>query len=126
MEFVKPNISYKPIEVDVENIASAEKISQQLSISSDIDETANTLMDHLAIIQDFNNRIDSIEWLIDNAKKLAGNLKYVTTDQGIIKAIKDLGGDGNYVDIRLFELSIDMVIEGYKQQALISLTGAKN
>jgi hypothetical protein len=126
MDFSKPNIKFTPLEVEVDNITKALGIQSATQESDEIDETANKLMDHLAIIQDYNNRIDSINWLIDNAKKLAGNLVYSTDDQNIINAINDLGGTGNSVDLRLFEKAVDQVIEGYKQQALISLTGANN
>jgi hypothetical protein len=57
---------------------------------------------------------------------MAGNLRYSTQDPQILGAINDLGGDGGYVDMKLFEKAVDIVIEGYKQQALISLTGAAN
>jgi len=126
MDFVKPNIQFTPLEVEVENFTKALGTESSSEEIDDINETANKLMDHLALIQDYNNKIDSIDWLINNAKKMAGNLRYTATDPALINAIRELGGDGNYVDLTLFEKAIDTVIEGYNQQALVSLTGAAN
>jgi len=125
MDFVKPNIQFTPLEVEVANINKS-TYENTTSPVGDIDEIANKLMDHLALIQDYNNRIDSIDWLINNAKKMAGNLRYTTNDQGLLAAIADIGGDSNYVDLALFEKAVDTVIESYKHQALVSLTGVTN
>lgn len=125
MPFQKPNISYRPLEVETLNIdaSSGTQLSSTLSQSQEDETIANKLMDHLALIQDYNNRIDAINYLIDNARTLSGNLIYTTDDTNLMASITALGGTGNSVDLKLFEKSVDLVIQGYKEMALISLTG---
>lgn len=124
MDFTKPNIKYRPIEVEVENLVKDVQDYSTSNETENINAIAAKLMNHLAIIQSYNNRIEAIDWLINNAKSMSGNLKYSTNDESIIAAIRTIGGTDNFVDLSLFETAIDLVIESFDKMALISLTGA--
>lgn len=123
------NIKYKPLEIknDLTNIDSTsielEKTSEQELIDESI---ANKLLDHLNLIQQFNDRIKAIDYLIDNAEKKAGNPIYYTSNEDLIRDIIKLGGKGNKIDFELFKKTVLIVINGYKQMALVSITGANN
>jgi hypothetical protein len=123
--FDKPDISFKPLDVETLDVRSGAKdvLSSELT-QADVDKAiVNKLIDHLSLIKAYNDRIDAIDYLIDNAKKLAGNLSYTTDNPSLIMSIESLGGNGNTIDFKLFEKAVDVVIQGYKEMALISLTG---
>lgn len=122
--FQRPDISYKPLEVEnLDPTAIAQNVQSEASGSDEAEAIANRLMDHLAQIQAYRDRIDAIDYLINNARSLSGNLQYITTDTGLLTAIQSLGENIDYVDLKLFEKAVDIVIEGYKEMSLISLTG---
>jgi len=123
--FDKPDISFKPLDVETLDIRSGagDVLSSELT-QVDVDKAiVNKLIDHLSLIKAYNDRIDAIDYLIDNAKKLSGNLSYATDNPSLVMSIEALGGSGNTVDFKLFEKAVDVVIQGYKEMALISLTG---
>lgn len=115
-------LEYTPLE-----IASALKQAEADGyINADDEAIVDRLMDHLSIIKDFNDRLDAVDYLSDNAAKLAGNPKYETNDATLLRDIKALGGSGREVDFELFKSAVDIVAEGYKQMALVQLTGVSN
>jgi hypothetical protein len=120
MSFDRPNLKYTPHTVEV---GVVDKSSAKSDITSETDILVDKLMHHLASIQEWRDRIEAFDYLIDNAKKLAGNLKFTTEDVDIIKAINGIGGTSNYVDMALFEKAIDLVIKQYQTMSLVSFVG---
>lgn len=121
-DYKRPAIEYTPLEIG--NSLRGVDLTEEMSLDSDI--VVDKLMAHLDTIKEFYDRLDAIDYLADNAAKLAGNTKYTTSDDSIIKGISTLGGYNNVVDFDLFKKAIDIVLEGYKQMALVQLTGVKN
>jgi hypothetical protein len=122
--FITQKLKRTPLEIDNVSVAKIEG-----SVPLEDKETllvARKLMEHLKLIREYEERIKAIDYLIDNAVKLSGDLKYVTKDPSMIAAIKDLGGVNNTIDFDLFRKAIDIINTGYAQMALVSLTGVKN
>jgi hypothetical protein len=101
----------------------------QKSISAEdasILAVANKLMDHLRLIREYEERIKAIDYLIENADRLAGNHKYITKDPIMIAAVNDLGGTNDTIDFALFKKAVDIMHICFEQMALVSITGVKN
>jgi hypothetical protein len=126
MEFQRPDISYNPLRVEeaetVERVVSEDQSTPEFEAKV----VAEKLIKHLSLIQQYNDRLNAIDYLIDNARSLSGNMKYITDDDKIIESIKKLGGKDNSVDLKLFEQAVDMVINEYKKISLISLSGVRS
>jgi hypothetical protein len=126
-EFNNLDIKYTPLTIG-NNLLNSSNTSN--SNSPDIDAAneiiADKLLNHLSLISDFRDRLSAIDYLIDGASKLAGNPSYITNDKSIIRDISILGGNSNIVDFELFKKAVDIVTNGYKQMALIGLTGVAN
>lgn len=126
-DFNKPNISYKPETIGVDNIRTDKNDE---NINNTIDEAdlliADKLLEHIQIIKEYRDRIKAIDYLIENASKLAGNPVYITTNKDLKRDILLLGGSGDKVDFELFKKAVSIVIQGYQQMALTSITGAYN
>lgn len=125
-DFERISIKYTPAHIN------------QTYISSEIDDNArigdNTLSkdqlalaikfeDHLIAIKEWKERVEAFEFLAENASKLAGNTSFETKKEDILVSISALGGNSNTVDFKLFKKAIDIIITGFEQQALASLTG---
>lgn len=78
---------------------------------------------HIGAIKEWKERIESIEFLASNAAKMAGNPTYKTVDPDVKLAIEVFNGNEDEVDFRMFMEAVDIVIDGYKQQALVGLAG---
>lgn len=117
------NIDYKPLPISNDTHVTSEGSS--ITENEDI-AIAAKLMDHLSLIADFKSKIEAIDYLSANAAKLAGNPIYTTANERLLSNIRDLGGIDNKVDFILFMKAIDIVINGYKQMALTTLTGTNN
>lgn len=118
------SLEYKPLEIGIEYTSKEDNPSSLHDIENEI--LVDKLLDHLNTIKDFRDRVDAIDHLIKGAEKLAGNPKYTTTDESLISDIKLMGETGNVIDFQLFKKSIDVVVSGYKQMALVAITGAAN
>lgn len=92
------------------------------SAKDDLD-TVETLLKHLNMIKELQDQMDAIDYLSDNAEKMAENPVYETNDEKVMTAILDLGASGNEVNFELFKYAIEVVLEGYRQMAVISMSG---
>ena len=122
------NIQYTPNQVGVENIVAGLNTSIQ-STSTGYDYNNDTaiadkLIDHLNCIKDYHNRLDALDYLIDQANQMAGNLTYEVGNDKVLQAMQELGHDTNMLDFKIFSQAVDIVIDSYGTMATMSLTGA--
>jgi hypothetical protein len=128
-EFLRHKIKYIPKEitgVDISAIEAQNGTSQEEDSLNDDINIVKKLLDHLKLISDYRDKLDAVDFLINNAENLAGNLRYEVTDPSIASAVKELGGDGTYVDFDIFKIAVKEMIEFYDETALLQLTGADN
>lgn len=123
--FSKANIKHKPNKIGNDKIENDLLTGSTQRIEAD-EVIVQKLLDHLNIINDYDERIKAIDYLLDNAEKLVNNLKYTTNDKSLIDDIKKMQGNGNIIDFELFKKAAYTVIQGYKEMALVSITGANN
>jgi len=121
--FTGINLQYKPLPISNDQI---KMLTNAPTTEEEDVAITDKLMQHLNLIQAFNDRIDAINYLSANAATLAGNPTYTTNSERLISNIKDLGGNGNTVDFLIFQKAVDIVIEGYKAMAITSMTGVNN
>jgi hypothetical protein len=114
-------ISYTPAHINRVNVDDKPSVSSK-SITESI-ALAQKFVRHIGAIKEWQERIASIEHLAENAKKLSGSISYKSVDQDVISAIKYFGDNDDEVDLDLFIRCVDIVIDGYKQQALVGLAG---
>lgn len=89
-------------------------------------DTAQRLLEHLNIVKELEDHMDAVDYLSENAERLAENPVYKTTDTKVLNAITDLGASGDEVNFELFKYAIEVVLEGYRQMSIISLSGVTN
>jgi hypothetical protein len=122
-QFKGIDLQYTPLPISndhIDSLANAPTTEQE-----DV-AIVDKLVRHLNIIREYKDRLDAIDYLSANAVKLSGNPVYTTSNEKLISNIKDLGGSGNSVDFLLFQQAVDIVIEGYKDMALTTITGTNN
>jgi hypothetical protein len=115
---------WKPNEILLDDISGS--TSQPLD-EAPIDEDtiiAQKLCDHLNMITDFKKRIESIDYLSEQAKKNFTDISYSTTDEYLVNAITSVGGIDGTVDFALIQHVIDLMLEWYNMTAADSLTAA--
>lgn len=83
---------------------------------------AQKLCDHLNQIKDFNDRIESLDYLSSQALSNFDNLSYSTDDQSLCNAIISVGGKDNTVDFELIKNVINIMFEWYNLTAANSIT----
>lgn len=83
---------------------------------------AQKLCDHLNQIKDFNDRIESLDYLSSQALSNFDNLSYSTDDQSLYNAIISVGGKDNTVDFELIKNVINIMFEWYNLTAANSIT----
>lgn len=120
MSFDRINLDFLPKNIGIEEFLNQSSI--ELS-KSETDSAIAKLLEHTRIIKEWQDRIDAIKYLQDNAAKLAKNPTYASTDADVIRAVEVFGGKNGVVDFALFKECVDIVISGYKQMALVSITG---
>lgn len=124
MSIERKDIKYIPKEIY--NLLE-EELNENSDVSvDDANAVADKLLSHLAIIKDYYDRLDSIDYLCDNAEKMAKNPTYKTNDNEIIESISALGGSYGVVDFELFKKSIDIIIQSFENMAVGSLSGVFN
>lgn len=115
----RPEINHRPQE-----IVSGDVVETDVGALEQDLEVASRLLQHLQVIQEYKDRVDAVDYLADNAEKLAKGISFDTENKDIIAGIKQLGFDGKTVTFEMFKVAIADVIEGYEQLALVSMTGA--
>lgn len=121
MGFERIDLNYVPKDIGIEEFLEANSVELA---SSETEASIDKLLQHAKIIKDWRDRIDSIRYLQDKAATLAGNPVFITTEQDIARAVEALGGKNGTIDFAMFKQSIDIVLEGYRQMALVAITGA--
>ena len=120
----KNDIEYTPKKIYNDNIidnSSSSVSSNEVQLESE--KVVQRLLDHVATINEYNDRLDSIDYLINNANTLAGNLIYTTTDQTILDAIATIDTVKNYVDFELFKKCIELILNNYDSMTVDALVG---
>ena len=120
MSFERVDIKYTPKDIGLDQFL--EKNGVELA-QSETEVAMAKLLNHARIIKEWQDRIDAIKYLQDNAAKLAGNPIYITTESDVARAVEVFGGKDGTIDFAMFKKCVDVVIEGYKQMALVSITG---
>lgn len=121
MSFDRINLAYQPKDIGQEGDIAATAIEKSTT------ETAaamDKLLMHARVIKEWRDRIDAIRYLQDNAAKLAGNPVFITTEQDVARAVEVMGGKNGTIDFEMFQKCVENVLEGYRQMALVAITGA--
>lgn len=126
--FSRQDIKYKPKEILNEKTNSL--YSSTSRVSSDIVQeeslkVADRLIEHLSLIKEYQERLNTIDYLSDNASNLAQGLSYSTDDEDIKSAIIAYGETGNVVTFAMFKKAINDIIENYNNVVITSLAGIK-
>lgn len=122
MSFDRIDLEYIPKDIVT---SKDERVSSVDVAASETRAVMEKLLAHAKSIKEWQDRIDGIKYLQDNAAKLAGNPVYIATDNETCRAVEVLGGKNGTIDFEMFKKCVDMVLEGYNQMALVALTGAK-
>jgi len=120
-EFERTSIKYKPAHIEKTFTESSEADGNL--VRDDQLALVFKLEDHLKEIKEWKERVESLEFLAKNAEKLAGNVEFETEKEDILTSILALGAEGNKVDFELFKKSVEIVVDGFDQQTLVSMTG---
>lgn len=115
---------WKPNEILLDDVVSE---NTKLTSEAPLDEEAilaQKLCDHLNMIMDFKDRIESIDYLSDQARKNFTEISYTTTDEYLVNAINTVGGKDGTVDFALMQEVIKIMLEWYNVTAADSLTAA--
>jgi hypothetical protein len=121
MSFDRVDLQYIPKEIGIEEFLKESSIDLAVLSTS---EAMDKLLLHARVIKEWRDRIDAIKYLQDNAAKLAGNPVYISAEQDICRAVEVLGGSNGTINFKMFQEACDIVLEGYKQMALVAITGA--
>lgn len=122
--FSRPDLQYNPADIVNDDI-KAQRSQTPEAVLDDI-AVADRLLDHLIQIKQWKDRVDAFDYLISSAEKLAGNPTFKTSDVTVLNAMKGLDFEGDEVTFAMFKQCVDIVIEGFKQMALVSITGVIN
>ena len=98
--------------------------SGSVNLASDL-ELAQTLCDHLNEMQEWKNRIESLDWLASQARQNFDNIAFTTIDESLINSIIKIGGSDGTVDFQLAKTSMELLFDWYDITAMKSLTGVE-
>ena len=115
-------ISFEPAYINKMRVTQGVELPDDSGIEDAI-AMAQKFTRHIAAVKEWKDRIESIEFLATNAEKLAGNPIYKTVDPDVKLAIAAFDGGEDEVDFQMFKEAVEVVINGYKQQALVGLAG---
>ncbi|MDY0198783.1 MAG: hypothetical protein RBR68_13315 [Tenuifilaceae bacterium] len=128
MGFNLKDIIYKPARIFNDNIEALKKASASFLSETEKEEAgviADKLLSHIKLIDKYVKQIEALDYLIDNAEKLAGNIIYETDDENLAKSIQAIGGSSNIVDFKLFKEATSIILQTYEDMAILALTGKK-
>lgn len=121
--FNRPDLQYGKMDIIKDDIQA--QPSDSTPVDSDV-LIMNRLADHLIAIQEWKDRVDAFDYLIANAAKIAGNPSFPTDNIDIKNAMTNLGFDNGDVTFEIFKASVDIVVAGFQQMAVVSLSGVMN
>ncbi|MDD2231043.1 MAG: hypothetical protein PHY48_16770 [Candidatus Cloacimonetes bacterium] len=121
MSFDRTNLAYKPKDIGIEGDVVATSVEKS---TIETEAAMDKLLMHARVVKEWRDRIDAIQYLQDNAAKLAGNPTFIATEQDIARAVEVMGGKNGTIDFALFQTCTENVLEGYRQMALVAITGA--
>jgi hypothetical protein len=127
--FARKTLEYTPKKVINETLTDENSDIYTTIKSSDIVKeesikVANRLLEHLKVIDEYNKRLDTIDYLINNAESLIQKeLSYSTEDEDILEAIRSYGGTNNIVTFDMFKQSVDDILESYENMVITTLAG---
>ncbi len=128
MGFNLKDIIYKPARIFNDNIEALKKASASFLSETEKEEAgviADKLLSHIKLIDKYVKQIEALDYLIDNAEKLAGNIIYETDDENLAKSIQAIGGSSNIIDFKLFKEATSIILQTYEDMAILALTGKK-
>lgn len=122
----KLKLKWRPEEI--QNDASVvEKNDFTSDLNDNDDIVAQALCDHLNEIQKWKDRLDSIDFLANQARKEFDDIKYSTTNESLMNAIISVDkGYKDTVDFQLAHKSMELLLEWYDVMALRTVTGVGN
>lgn len=126
--FTRPDISYKPKEILNDNVNTSGFYKDTNSTKNTVVEeeslkVADRLLEHLKLIKQYQKRLDTLDYLINNAASLTGELSYTTNDDDIKNAITAYGYTGNVVTFEMFKRAISDIIDNYNNMVINSIAG---
>lgn len=126
--FTRPDISYKPKEILNDNVNTPGFYKDTNSTKNTVVEeeslkVADRLLEHLKLIKQYQKRLDTLDYLIDNASSLTGELSYTTDDDDIKNAITAYGYTGNVVTFEMFKRAVSDIIDNYNNMVINSIAG---
>ena len=114
-------IKFKPREIGNMVVLPGSQSSINKIADAETLAVAAKLSRHLAMIDEYNDRLDATNFLIDNAAKLTGNPKFKVNDTEVAQAVGRLGGQDT-VDFDFFKDCIDIMISEWKKIVVYSIT----
>jgi hypothetical protein len=122
-QFNRQSVDYRPKPITSADISLLKNpVSKSMESSVAI---AKKFIKHLDAVKEYRDRIDAVNYLIDQAEQLAGNVRIDVKDESIQTAIKALGGSGKYIDFDLFKKAVEVMDTAYAELALIEFTGVR-
>lgn len=120
----KFKLLWQPNEIVSDEISG--KADQKI-LDSEPDEAlegAQRVADHLNMIMDYQDRVESIEYLATQARKNFTNLSFQANDEYVYNAVTSLGGQDGVVDFSLIQEVIEILLDSYNQTAAEALTAS--
>ena len=124
--FIRNEVTYKPKEVlngDVKSFYTSGTNATITKVEEESLKIADRLLEHLSLIKKYQDRLDTIDYLSDNASTLSNDLSYTTEDEDIKSAIIAYGYTGNTVTFEMFKKAIDDIINNYQSMTIDALAG---
>lgn len=119
----KLKFKWTPLDILPDSVSGEQQAARPIE-EEDEEIIAQKLCDHLNMIMDFKDRIESIDYLAAQSLKNFENISYSTVDQNLINAIIDVGGKEGVVDFDLIKNVIEIMLVWYTSTAADSITAA--
>lgn len=127
--FTRKSLEYTPKKVINDTITEENSDIYKTIASVDMVKEESTkvvdrLLEHLAVIEEYNKRLETIDYLANNAEALIKKeLSYSTTDEDILTAIASYGVNSNNVNFNLFKKAVEDILESYENMVVTTLAG---